>query len=135
MNTDTGPTTRITAPAQVFGALGDETRLRIVNLLLHAGTRVCVCEIVGALELPQYRISRQLAILKRADIVSAKKKGTWAYYGLNPENTLFEALVPGLRQILTGEPFTSDRTRLDRRLDLRESGRCVVGLVETFQTE
>jgi ArsR family transcriptional regulator len=65
---------------QLFRALGDETRLRIVALLAHG--ELCVCHIVHALELTQPNASRQLGILKHAGVVDARRDGTWVYYRL-----------------------------------------------------
>ncbi len=119
-------------PAELFKALGDQTRLRILNLLLHARKRVCVCEMVDALQLPQYQISRQLAVLKRVELVDAEKSGTWVYHGLDPEHYALSRLAPVLRELLQGEPFDRDRARLDRRLSMRDGERCVVGFVDSI---
>ncbi len=118
---------RAVPPAELFKAIADETRLRILGLLLHAGESLCVCEMVDALELPQYQVSRQLSILKRAEIVSVRKSGTWAYYKINADNEAFTAISKPMQELLKDEVFIADRVRLDRRLSLRERGRCVVG--------
>lgn len=59
-------------------ALADATRLRILALL--AGGEVCVCHIHESLALPQSKVSRHLAYLRRAGIVNARKQGLWVYY-------------------------------------------------------
>jgi ArsR family transcriptional regulator len=61
-------------------ALGDETRLRIVALLAHGD--LCVCHIEEALDLSQPATSRQLAVLRNAGVVDARREGAWVYYGL-----------------------------------------------------
>ncbi len=119
-------------PTELFKALGDLTRLRILSLLLHAPMRVCVCEMVHALQLPQYQISRQLAVLKRVKLVDAEKSGTWVYHGLDAEHYALNRLAPALRELLQGEPFDRDRARLDRRLSMRDGDRCVVGFVDNI---
>ena len=68
---------------KLFRALGDETRLRIVALLSHG--ELCVCHIEKALELNQPNVSRQLGILRMAGIVEARRRGTWVYYSLAPQ--------------------------------------------------
>jgi ArsR family transcriptional regulator len=79
---------------EIFKALGDETRLRLINLLLHTDEEVCVCEMVDTLQLPQYQISKHLTILKNAAILQANRKGTWVYYRLDHEAS------PFLRELL-----------------------------------
>jgi ArsR family transcriptional regulator len=63
---------------QFFQALGDNTRLRLLNLL--ADQEVCVCYFVEILGGPQPKISRHLAYLRNAGIVSARREGKWMHY-------------------------------------------------------
>jgi len=63
-------------------ALGDPTRIRIMRLLLER--ELCVCEIVAALEEPQYKISRHLAVLKNAGLVRDWREGLWMHYEIAP---------------------------------------------------
>lgn len=67
----------------LFKALSDENRLRILNLLFCK--EMCVCEIEGILSMTQSNVSRHLIKLKNADIVVSKKSSQWAYYELNSE--------------------------------------------------
>ena len=113
----------------VFKALADDTRLRIMNLLVSSGKSLCVCEMVDALELPQYRISKHLNILKNSGIISVEKSGTWAYHSLDRNNKLNEYLHAFLAGYVTGEVFDRDIRNLELRLRLREEDRCVVGFV------
>jgi|YNPNPStandDraft_1061719.scaffolds.fasta_scaffold115684_2 ArsR family transcriptional regulator len=113
--------------AEVFQALADETRLRLVTVLTLAENGVCVCELVDALRLPQYQVSRHLAVLKAAGLVEDHKEGTWAYYSLRRDlPSPVEAIIAALRGA-PGEPFQEDRKRLELRMALRDRGRCVVG--------
>ena len=61
-----------------FQALGDRTRLRLLNLM--GEQEVCVCYLVEILNAPQPKISRHLAYLRRARIVSARREGKWMHY-------------------------------------------------------
>jgi len=116
--------------AKIFKALGDETRLRLVNLLLQADKEVCVCEMVDALELPQYQISRHLTILKNAGLLQASRKGTWVYYRLDYEASPFlRDLLKMLGRHLKQQTFSDDAAKLAQRLALRQNGQCVVGFV------
>ncbi len=69
--------------AQFYKALGDETRLKIIQLLFDKD--LCVCEIFDAFNLSQPAISHHLKILKQAGVVNDKRVGKWIYYGLNPD--------------------------------------------------
>lgn len=68
--------------AQVFKALGDDTRLGIVRMLL--GRELCVCDILDAFDKSQPVISHHLRTLKQAGIVNDVREGKWIYYSLNP---------------------------------------------------
>jgi ArsR family transcriptional regulator, arsenate/arsenite/antimonite-responsive transcriptional repressor len=61
-----------------FQALGDNTRLRLLNLM--GDQEVCVCYFVEILGAPQPKISRHLAYLRSAGIVSARREGKWMHY-------------------------------------------------------
>ncbi len=65
---------------QLFRALADNTRLRILGLL--ASGEVCVCNIHGALDLPQPTVSRHLAYLRKSGLAAARREGLWMYYRL-----------------------------------------------------
>jgi ArsR family transcriptional regulator len=64
----------------LFKALADSTRLRILGLLL-AG-EVCVCDIHDTLAIPQPKASRHLAYLRKAGLVHARREGLWMHYRL-----------------------------------------------------
>lgn len=67
---------------EIIKALGEKTRLRIAFLLKASHTELCVCEIVDALEEPQYNVSRHLQLLKHAGLLQERKDGRWVYYSL-----------------------------------------------------
>jgi ArsR family transcriptional regulator len=69
--------------ADVFKALADPTRVRIVNMLVNAEEAVCVCEFTPALGLSQPTVSFHLAKLRKAGLLDREQRGTWAYYSLN----------------------------------------------------
>lgn len=71
--------------AQVFRALGDPVRLRLVSLIgAHQGGEACVCELTDAFELTQPTISHHLRILREAGIIVCERRGRWVYYRLVP---------------------------------------------------
>src|SRR5579863_2883391 len=67
---------------RLFRALADPTRLRLINLV--AKQEVCVCYFVEVIGVPQPKISRHLAYLRRAGIVAARREGKWMHYTLVP---------------------------------------------------
>jgi len=73
------------ALAQVFKALGDPVRIRLVSLIgAHQGGEVCVCDLTIAFELTQPTISHHLKVLRQAGIIDSERRGTWVYYRLVP---------------------------------------------------
>jgi ArsR family transcriptional regulator, arsenate/arsenite/antimonite-responsive transcriptional repressor len=71
--------------AQVFKALADPVRLRLVSLIgVHQGGELCVCELTEAFDLTQPTISHHLKVLRNAGIIGCERRGTWVYYWLVP---------------------------------------------------
>ena len=66
-----------------FHAMSDETRLQLLELLRDG--EQCVCDLMGALDAAQSRLSFHLKTLKDAGLVTDRKQGRWVYYSLNPE--------------------------------------------------
>jgi len=64
-------------------ALSDETRLKIINLLLER--ECCVCEVMAILGISQTRASRNLGILQNAGLLKMRKVGLWALYSVDPD--------------------------------------------------
>src|SRR3954468_10793843 len=81
------------ALAARFKALADTTRVAIGNRLA-AADECCVCDLNAAFDLSQPTISHHLKVLRDAGLVTASRRGTWAYYRLVPE------AVQQLRQTL-----------------------------------
>jgi ArsR family transcriptional regulator len=65
-------------PELAFRALSEKPRLRLLGLLGRG--EVCVCDLMAALELPQPTVSRHLAYLKTAGLVTDRREGRWRYY-------------------------------------------------------
>lgn len=80
----------------LFKTLGDENRLRIINLLRKE--ELCVCEIEAILDTTQSNVSRHLTRLRNEKIVIFEKKSQWIYYEINPKfiednKLLYEYLI------------------------------------------
>jgi ArsR family transcriptional regulator len=97
---------------EVFKACADETRLRLLVLL--SERELCVCELVEVLEMPQGKISRHLAVLRRAGLVSHRRYGTWIYYSLRrPDTSLARRVRTYLKaEAREVEPPATDLVRL-----------------------
>jgi ArsR family transcriptional regulator, arsenate/arsenite/antimonite-responsive transcriptional repressor len=97
-----------------FQALGDRTRLRLLNLM--GDQEICVCYFVEILAQGQPKISRHLAYLRRAGIVEARREGKWMHYRIVMPPNIGAAQV--LRQTLAwlkeDRGMQADRTRLSK---------------------
>ncbi len=98
---------------KAFKALSDETRLRILNLLLER--ECCVCEVMQALDISQTRASRNLSALYDAGFLKLRKDGLWSLYSIDAEGMKEHLgdVVEAVRKGLGGrEVATLDRERL-----------------------
>lgn len=98
---------------KAFKALSDETKIRILNLLL--GRECCVCEVMQALDISQSKASRHLSALYDAGFLQLRKDGLWSLYSIDREgmreyqSLLVEAITKGLQDQKIAE---MDRERL-----------------------
>ncbi len=107
-------TTLATTP-DLFRAFADPTRLRILNLLLEG--EVCVCDLCSVLDEIQPKISRHLAYLRRAELVTVRTDGKWKYYAIasHPQGlqqTLLHCVKSCLREL---DELRDDLERLRTR--------------------
>jgi ArsR family transcriptional regulator len=110
--------------AQLFKSLADETRLRIIWLLM-IKEELCVCDIMGVLGIPQSKASRHLRYLYHLGWVTDRREGVWMNYRLS--------VVPGspedqqlklLREILSSRPEAQAlRDRLEQWLATKEQSK------------
>ena len=111
--------------AQVFKALSDETRLRIMGLLI-AGEELCVCDIIAALDLPQSTVSRHLAYLRNSGLLEDRRQGVWMYYRLSQDskkniNYLFDILAVLFNDL---DQVAQDRRSLNDFLKVKREEMC-----------
>ena len=111
----------------LFQALGDRTRLRILNLL--AAGELCVCYFVEILGEAQPKISRHLSYLRRAGLVTARREGKWMHYSLvRPSDPRHAEVLDSTLAALDGDrDGRRDRLALERAC-------CAVRLPEAQQT-
>ena len=114
--------------ASVFKALADPTRLRILRLLLEARVELCVCELVDCLEEPQYNISKHVNALKAAGLLKSRRDGRWVYYQPVVTNEQFFSTLTQAISSIPSKQLRRDRREFDKRLRLREGGKCLRGI-------
>lgn len=121
---------------KVFKALGDENRLRIVNLLIQE--ELCVCELETILDLSQSNVSRHLNKLKESNIVGSNKKAQWVHYYISHMfkiNELFYGAI--CKELQSNEQCIKDTEKLKLYLnsnytceDIREDKSKVIQYLE-----
>jgi ArsR family transcriptional regulator, arsenate/arsenite/antimonite-responsive transcriptional repressor len=87
------------ATAELFKALADPARVRIVNLLATSGDPVCVCNLVEPLGLSQPTVSHHMKRLLEAGLVEREQRGKWAYFGLKREAVAKLSAVADLKGV------------------------------------
>lgn len=105
----------------MFRAFSDQTRLRILHVLL--GGELCVGDMVEILRAPQPRISRHLAYLRKANLVVVRKSGPWSHYSLASATTPFhQKLLECLENCFSEVPeLKADKARAAK---VRKTGGC-----------
>ncbi len=104
----------------LFKAFSDPTRLRILNLL-RGRKELCVCDIMEVLGVPQAKVSRHLAYLRRSGLVRTRRDGQWVHYRLSrAEGAVHKKLLECLRSCEAEDA----ELRADRERLARSAGRC-----------
>jgi ArsR family transcriptional regulator len=104
----------------IFKALSDETRLRILKLLERG--ELCVCDVVAALDMVQPQVSFHLRVLKKAALLKGRKQGKWMHYKID-DSDLFKRLI--LLSVLEKIPdgmLEADKKRLEAFLKNKTDG-------------
>jgi ArsR family transcriptional regulator, arsenate/arsenite/antimonite-responsive transcriptional repressor len=87
------------ATAEIFRALGDPGRVKIVNLLATSDEPVCVCNLIEPLGLTQPTVSHHMRKLLDAGLVEREQRGKWAYFSLRSEAVQTLAAVADLKGV------------------------------------
>ena len=111
---------------ELFRALADPTRLRLLNLMTSG--EVCVCYFVEILGTSQPKISRHLAYLRRAGLVAARRDGKWIHYRLVEPGDRSVAAI--LRETLQHLRQLPDAARLELRAQRGVAPRGVFGAAQ-----
>ena len=105
----------LTAMETLFKALADQTRLRILGLLLTG--EVCVCHMHESLKMSQPKVSRHLAYLRHSGLVETRRDGLWVHYRMAPlADPVLSAIIDAVRHALTHlDAVRKDADRLEKR--------------------
>ncbi|MEO7157215.1 MAG: metalloregulator ArsR/SmtB family transcription factor [Vicinamibacterales bacterium] len=108
------PLKDLDALTDVYAALADPTRLRILSLL--RDDEICVCHIHASLDVPQPTASRHLAYLRKSGLVQARREGIWMHYRLaRLDNPVVAAVMKAALHALT---HTTIRLKDEQRLQI-----------------
>jgi ArsR family transcriptional regulator len=100
---------------KAFKALSDETRLRILNLILER--ECCVCEVMQALQVSQSKASRGLTALYDAGFLKQRKDGLWSLYSIDAEameDYIADLIEAAKKALKDNKLATVDRERLQK---------------------
>lgn len=112
---------------EIFQALADPFRVRIVKLMLAANDELCLCELSEALEEPEYKLSRHVKVLKSSGLITSLRDGKWIYHSLVKDQSFLKALHKVLSLFPDSEGvMDSDFKNFQKRVALRKNGRCQV---------
>lgn len=101
-------------------ALSDETRWRIVRLVMNRA--LCVCELADILDMPQSSVSSHVQIIRKAELLESETCGKWTYFRIRPEHlSLLRAMI---RRFPDSAIHATDLEKTDARMALRESSCC-----------
>lgn len=102
-------------------ALSDETRWRIVRLVMERA--LCVCELADILGMPQSSVSSHVQIIRKAGLLESETCGKWTYFRILAEH--LPLLRTMLRRFPDSEILYNDRQKADARMELRASSCCM----------
>lgn len=95
----------------IFKALSEETRLRILKLLENG--ELCVCDIVAALNMVQPKVSFHLAALKEAGFIKDRKQGRWTHYRLDDTDIFKRFLILSTLERMPDDSMQENKRRLE----------------------
>ncbi len=115
------------AANDVFQALSDPLRVRMMRIFVSSGEEACLCELADSMLEPEYKLSRHLKTVRQAGLLSATKDGRWVYHRLVTNVPFLSRIFKAIGVIDDADgKFAKDLSRFRKRMLLREkdSGRC-----------
>jgi ArsR family transcriptional regulator, arsenate/arsenite/antimonite-responsive transcriptional repressor len=110
----------------IFKALSEETRLRVLKLLDHG--ELCVCDIVAALDMIQPKVSFHLAVLKEAGLIKDRKQGKWVHYKIDDSDIFRRFLLLSTLERISADTVSEDAKRLKDFLKVKHLKANIVSL-------
>ena len=110
----------------IFKALAEETRLRVLRLLQHG--ELCVCDLVAALDMIQPKVSFHLAVLKDAGFIKDRKQGKWVHYRIDDSDMFKRFLLLSILERIDAEAVKEDEERLKEFLRRKKEKANIVAL-------
>ena len=104
----------------IFKALSDETRLRILKLLERG--ELCVCDVVAALDMVQPQVSFHLRVLKKAALLKGRKQGKWMHYKIDDSNLFKRLILLSVLEKISDSILGDDKKRLEAFLKNKADG-------------
>lgn len=119
---------------EIFQALSDPCRIRIVRLMIDSKSEICLCELSESFAEPEYKLSRHIKILKSSGIISSVRDGKWIYHSLVADKLYLKSILKAIGLFPdTNKQAASDLANFRRRLTLRDNGRCKTQVRTTEQ--
>lgn len=110
---------------ELFQALSDQTRLRVVRLLGVTREEACLCELAESLSVPDYTLSRHVKVLRKVGLLTAEKEGRWVYHRVVHGPESLNALVAVVVSLPDPDKrFAQDHARFVASMTGRTDGRC-----------
>ena len=103
----------------IFKALSDQTRLRILKLLERG--ELCVCDIFSALDMVQPKVSFHLSVLKEAGLITDRKEGRWVHYRIDDSELLRRFLILTAFERISEDDVKDDKERLELFLESKNN--------------
>lgn len=106
----------------IYKALSDVKRLKIMWLLMSVDSKLSVSEIICVLGESQYNVSKHLRILKNSDLIYEKKDGKWTFYYYRTKDDEFDTLIRKTVMAIPDDLIVNEISRCQECLILREEG-------------
>jgi ArsR family transcriptional regulator len=106
----------------IFKALSDETRLKLLKILEKG--EICVCDLVSVLDMSQPKISFHLNVLKEAGLIKDRKQGKWVHYSINGSDIFRRFLMVSVTEKIPDETIKEYLSRLVKVRDVKNKNKC-----------
>ena len=112
------------APIAFGRAIADETRFRVIHLLMDRS--LCVCELAEILKLPQSTLSSQLRVIQQAEMLDCERQGKWLFYRVKPSmRSLLRAVFRHFEiEVGTSKLLARDHQKAAKCVDARNETCC-----------